>query len=349
MNLDRGLTNYLNADALPPLLSSPEDFLQVLLKPTWIYIKGRDSSRCRVMTTLLHGNEPSGFLALHRCLREKIVPETDLHCLIASVPAALSQPCFSTRMLPECRDLNRCFHPPFDDEQGLLAEEILAHINDLKPEAVIDIHNTSGDGPSFGVSTLANSAHVALSALFSHRLVITNIKLGALMEVADNNFHVVTVEVGGREEPSSHETAYQGLCRYMLAQSLYEAGSDTDVFEILQHPVRLEIKENKVLSYGSGADIDSDVTIVEGIEKYNFGEIPANTLLGWLGKSGLGSLEIINSDGGDLIDHFFENVSDALQTRVPMKLFMATPDPVLAMGDCLFYLVPMERCRVNEN
>jgi len=27
-----------------------------------------------------------------------------------------------------------------------------------------------------------------------------------------------------------------------------------------------------------------------------------------------------------------------------MKLFMATPDPQLAIGDCLFYLVGMDRC-----
>jgi len=336
---------YVEASELLPIEETPEAFLQCLKYPTWIHIKGRDSSRCRVLTTLLHGNEPSGLIALHRWLQEGIVPQTDIHCLVASVPAALQEPLLSTRMLPGCRDLNRCFRPPFNDAQGQLAEEILAYIEKLAPEAVIDIHNTSGDGPAFGVSTISNSVHTELTALFCHRLVITNIMLGALMEIATDDFHVVTVEVGGREEPGAHEIAYQGLCHYMTAANLFDATIKSEVFETLQHPVRLEIKKNKTLAYGLERAMDMDVTIIEEIEKYNFGETPADRKLGWLGEAGIEALTLKGPDGEELLGEYFQAVDDTLRTAIPMKLFMATPDPVLAIGDCLFYLVPMERCR----
>jgi len=344
LNLEPTAISYLEAESLNPLTQAPEEFLRNLKQPSWIFIKGRDSTRCRILTTLLHGNEPSGFIALHRCLSESLIPETDMHCLVASVPAALQEPFFSTRMLPTQRDLNRCFTPPFYDEQGQLAKEILAHIKKLKPEAIIDIHNTSGDGPSFGVSTISNPSHIALTALFSHRLVITNIRLGALMEIATDDFHLITVEVGGRQEPSSHEAAYQGLSRYMSTRNLYDAGITSEVFEILQHPVRLEIKAYKTLSYGEEQKPGADVTIIAEIEKYNFGEIPANQNLGWLGKHGIDALTVKGTENQELISEYFKADGNNLQTRIPMKLFMATPDPQLAIGDCLFYLVGMDRC-----
>ena len=336
--------SYLKEKEIKPVAQNAEEFLQTLKTPTWIHIKGKDSKRCRVITTLLHGNEPSGFIGLHQCLLENIVPETDIHCLVASVPAALKTPSFSNRMLTGHRDLNRCFLPPFDDEQGQLAKEILVHINKLSPEAVIDIHNTSGDGPSFGVSTISNASHIALTAFFSHRLVITNIQLGALMEIATEDFHVITVEVGGREEPSSHETAYQGLCHYMSALNIMDSNIVSEVFETLRHPVRLEIKKDKLLSYGVELETGMDVTMVEEIEKYNFGEIPPNKHLGWLGKEGIEALTVKGPNEQELIEHYFKADGNELRTLIPMKLFMATPDPKLAIGDCLFYLVPMERC-----
>ena len=344
MNLDPTAISYLEAESLSPLPPTPEEFLQNLKQPSWIFIKGRDSTRCRILTTLLHGNEPSGFIALHRCLNEGIIPETDMHCLVASVPAALQEPFFSTRMLPPQRDLNRCFTPPFNDEQGQFAKEILAHIKKLEPEAIIDIHNTSGDGPSFGVSTISNPSHIALTALFSHRLVITNIRLGALMEIATDHFPIVTIEVGGRQEPSSHEVAYQGLCRYMSARNLYDIGTTSEVFETLRHPLRLEIKNNRTLCYSEEQKAGTDVTIVAEIEKYNFGEIPADKTLGWLGELGIDALTVKGTKNQELISEYFQRSGNNLQTRIPMKLFMATPDPELAIGDCLFYLVAMDNC-----
>ena len=52
-------------------------FLGMLGGPTLIRLAGRDGSRTRVVTTLLHANEPSGVRAVLRYLREGERPATD--------------------------------------------------------------------------------------------------------------------------------------------------------------------------------------------------------------------------------------------------------------------------------
>ena len=135
--------------------NNEEEFLRWMGGPTCFLLEGEDNRRTRALVTLLHGNEPSGTLALFRYLKMGRRPAVNIVCVVASVSAALESPVFSHRMLPRARDLNRCFRPPFDDAQGVLAEEILEILNMHRPESVVDMHNTSGSGPSFGVCTLS--------------------------------------------------------------------------------------------------------------------------------------------------------------------------------------------------
>ena len=157
-----------------------EAFLRSLEGPTCFFLEGEDDSRTRALVTLLHGNEPSGAMAVFRWLKSCQRPAVNIVVIVASVAAALEFPVFSHRMLPRARDLNRCFRPPFDDAQGALAEEILEILHMHHPEAVIDMHNTSGSGPSFGVCTHMDHQHDALVSLFTQRLIVSNLGLGAL-------------------------------------------------------------------------------------------------------------------------------------------------------------------------
>ena len=155
--------SYWENPSQDEIADSVPNLLQQLDGPTWIYIQGQDSSRCRVVTTLLHGNEPSGLHALHKWLRSDYQPVVDLYCFVGSVEAARETPGFHHRQLPGARDLNRCFRPPFNDEQGRIAADLLHRICAVQPEAVIDIHNTSGAGPSFAVACDNSPAHRSIS------------------------------------------------------------------------------------------------------------------------------------------------------------------------------------------
>jgi hypothetical protein len=156
-------------------------------------------------------------------------------------------------MLPRARDLNRCFKPPFDDAQGVLAEEILEILRLHVPEAVVDMHNTSGSGPAFGVCTFMDRQHEALVSLFTQRLIISSLGLGALMEISEDASPTVTVEVGGRLDDEAHELAYEGLCRYFQARTVLAHEDDTDWgLDLLRNPIRLELLEHVTLTYADG-------------------------------------------------------------------------------------------------
>ncbi len=165
-----------------------EAFLRELRGPAWIVQPGRDRARHRVVATLLHGNEPSGTHAVLAWLRSGAVPAVDTSFFVASIAAALEPPAFSHRVLFGHRDLNRSFFPPFDGGEGALAEQVLRRIRGVAPEALVDIHNTTGATPPYGVGPKVDRARLALTALFAGRYVHSDLKLGALIEAVSDAF-----------------------------------------------------------------------------------------------------------------------------------------------------------------
>ncbi len=316
-----------------------EEFLRKLGGPACFFIEGEDNGRTRAMVTLLHGNEPSGVMALFRWLKSGQRPAVNLVCVVASVTAALEGPVFSHRMLPRARDLNRCFKPPFEDAQGALAGEILEILHMHHPEAVVDMHNTSGSGPSFGVCTFMDRQHDALVSLFTRRLIISNLRLGALMEISEHSYPTVTVEVGGRLDEEAHELAYEGLSRYFAAADVF-AGSETDwELELLSDPIRVELTDNVTLTYADEVRTGYDITLRTDIEHHNFSNVTTDTLLGWAEGPERKLFSAQDMGGRCAVTDIVRIEDGRLYPARTLKLFMITNNAAIAESDCLFYAV----------
>lgn len=317
-----------------------EEFLRRLGGPACLLFTGRQPGRTRALVTLLHGNEPSGILALRRWLLSGQRPAVNLLVIVASVHAALEAPSFSHRMLPRARDLNRCFRPPFDDEQGHLAEEILEILYVHKPEAVVDMHNTSGSGPSFGVCTFLDRQHDALVSLFTRRLIVSHLHLGALMETSDERTPTVTIEVGGRLDDEAHALAWDGFQRYAGAERVL-AGSDDEAWdlEILRDPIRLELQDGVTLAYGEEPRPGHDITLCADIEHHNFGVVHRDTQLGWISGDPRALFRATDATGRCAVDALVSRAGPVLFPARDLKLFMITTNATIAETDCLFYAV----------
>lgn len=308
--------------------------------PVCILFSGRDSQRTRALVTLLHGNEPSGVFALRRWLLEPQQPAVNLLFIVASVHAALETPSFSHRMLPRARDLNRCFKPPFDDEQGRLAEEILELLRVHCPEAVVDMHNTSGSGPAFGVCTYLDREHDALVSLFTRRLVVSHLNLGALMDASNAECPTVTIEVGGRLDDEAHALAYEGLQRYAMADQVRASEHETDWgLEIFRDPIRLELLDGVTLAYGENPRPGHDITLRTDIEHHNFGTVSADTPLGWTSGEPQTLFRAQDAFGRCAVDWLVRREAGVLFPARDLKLFMITTNALIAQTDCLFYAV----------
>ncbi len=319
---------------------SPEGFLRELGGPACLLFTGRDPTRTRALVTLLHGNEPSGVYALRRWLQAGEQPAVNLLCIVASVHAALETPSFSHRMLPRARDLNRCFRPPYEGEQGSLAQEILELLHIHRPEAVVDMHNTSGSGPSFGVCTHLDRQHDALVALFTRRLIVSHLRLGALMEISDEDCPTVTVEVGGRQDQEAHDLAWEGLNRYASAEQVLANSDDLDWgLEILRDPIRLELQDGVTLGYGGAPRPGHDITLRSDIEHHNFGVVDRDTRLGWLSGDPRALFRARDAIGRCAVHALVRSEGGDLYPARDLKLFMITTNAAIAETDCLFYAV----------
>ena len=317
--------------------STVEDFLMKVGNPIFLWLPGLDATRTRAVSTLLHGNEPSGVRALHRWLREGHQPQVNLLCFIGAIGAALTHPQFSQRCAPEGKDLNRCFRPPFEGQEGRLAHAMLEELHQVQPEALIDIHNTSGRSPAYGVTTLSGERQETLAGVFCDHLIVTDLRLGTLMEATEKAWPTVTIEAGGANDPQADELAFRGLARYALAKDFSDLSSQVSV---VHFPLRVELQKGATVAFDHGPVPHVDLTLPPDVDRLNFGILPSQETLGWVGARGLEVLWTKNSMGENLSSEIFSVHNGELRLAHPSRLMMVTTNPGIAQSDCLFYILP---------
>ncbi|GHF91239.1 succinylglutamate desuccinylase/aspartoacylase domain-containing protein [Thalassotalea marina] len=329
----------------PDSITLKADFQQFLLSldvPTIIDITGINTHKTRVITTLLHGNEPSGLIAIHRWLTqdsELPTPETNIRIIIVSVEAANASPRLSRRYLTNGLDINRCFGSHLDHGYFKRANLIAKAIADVKPEAVVDLHNASGSAPAFAVSTLISTRCLSLASFFCDTIILSSLSLGTLTE---QNFDcpTVTIECGGAKDEQAHTVAFQGI--KALADcpdlDLYQQKNPVD---IVYKPLRMKLKSHVELTYADQDEGNSGVTLSNKIEQFNFGSARKGQMFGWLDEQGLDNLELINEAGANVINDFFTTRENQLVCATHLRIFMATTNIEIATKDCLFFVVNM--------
>ncbi|MGH1485396.1 MAG: succinylglutamate desuccinylase [Cellvibrionaceae bacterium] len=314
-----------------------ESFLEILGETTCIVMDGNDNNRSRVFVTLLHGNEPSGVMSLFRWIKERKRPSVKIICIIASIKTALQPPLFHYRTLPGIKDLNRCFQSPFVGNQGKLANDILNIIHQHKPEAVIDMHNTSGSGPAFGVATHQDLNHEELTALFSDKLVITHLRLGALMDISEKFYPTITIEAGGRLDQKAHDTAWQGMVRFFTDEHIVNNSLNPKKVDSFIEPVRIELVKGTSLSYAKTPNIEFDVTLADDLDQLNFDKIDSSTPLGWVNRGELDNFQVQDYKHQTSPSDWLRIQNGRLYPADKVIFFMITTNPVIGIDDCLFY------------
>jgi hypothetical protein len=318
------------------LPDSEIEFLRSLAGPTLIAIPGRDPTRTRVATTLLHGNEPSGLRAMHRWLRAGRHPATNALLFIASVDTALREPHFSHRQLPGRRDFNRCFNPPWIDAEGVLAEEVLAAILATEPECLVDLHNNTGHNPAYGVAIRLGETELGLVALFADRVVHAPLSLGTLVEATIDSCPSMTIECGRSGDPEADDVARTGLEIFLERDDL-ELRSTKRPMRVLEEPVRVCVTSDVSLAFADEPNPDARLTISADIDRHNFELLQAGAPIGWVQSGTAWPLDARRPDGRECSREMFRVKDGVLETCVDFIPIMMTTKPEIAKSDCLFY------------
>lgn len=350
MDIDFSEINYLVDPCTRTLHADYQQFLLSLIGLTVIDISGENNNEWRVISTLLHGDEPSGLIAIHRWLTtENNIPRpaTNIRIIISSVEAATHQHLFQHRYLPDGIDLNRCFNEKSlsvnDSKNKNIAgyiqrAKLIEHaIREVNPKAIIDLHNTSGNGPAFAVSTLISPNVLSLVSYFCDTLILSNISIGAMMEL---NFScpVVTIECGGSSDEQAHNVAYNGIKKF-TQYDVHCALPQDKAVQIFYKPLRLVIKAERKLSFSEHDEGYGGVTLRQNIEQFNYGGCCEGLLLGWLDDNGLENLEMLNDQGVNVIETYFKIDENKLLCATNLKMFMASNQKDITRDNCLFYVV----------
>ena len=340
MDLDFTEITYLKDPVQSELQADFVQFLLSLTGPTVIDITGKNPNKSRVISTLLHGNEPSGLIAMHRWLTQDgqiPIPEVNLRFIICSVEAASTGTLFSHRFLTHGKDLNRCFGSQESTGYFHRAKLIEQAIQSINPEVVIDLHNTSGAGPAFGVCPQINPLGLTIASFFCDTVILSSLKLGALME-QDFGCLAITIECGGKNDEQAHEVAFIGINRLSECSSLEDYHQTLPV-EIVYKPLRLQLKPSIELSYSEHDEGYEGVTLKSNIEQFNYGSAHKGQMLGWLDERGLDNLVLLDESKENVVKEFFNERDNQLVCAKNLRIFMATTDKDIAIGDCLFYIV----------
>jgi len=345
--------NYFDESFRSQIAPTALGFLQQLDGLSIFDIKGVDQSRNRVITTLIHGNEPSGFIASHWWLRNDKIPATNIRIIICNPEAAKTKPKFSNRYLAHEKDLNRFFSACDSDmsEIALRARQIKQAVAEVKPEAVIDLHNTSGSSPAFGVILADDERTLDLVSLFTNKLILTGLTVGSIMEQSFNA-PFATIECGGSNEISSHQVAKDGLHEFVSREFIFDNHSDR--VEIHRHPLRIELVGDASIGFSHDRLPTTDITLRADAEKYNRQCISAGEFIGWCDTGELLPLQAIDEQGVDQINHLIDRDNGCLFAKQTMQLFMVNTISEIASNDCLFYatvekssLIEMEKIRIG--
>lgn len=354
MDIDFSEINYLKDPPWQDLHADYEQFLLSMTGPTVIDVSGSDQSKCRVFITLLHGNEPSGLIAIHRYLSEVLAqekPSTNLRFIICSVEAAASKPLFSQRFIKGGMDINLCFSKDYyfsckDNQRGYCKRASLIEqaIREVNPEMVIDLHNTSSPGPTFAISSVITTETLSLTSLFCQTLILSDLAIGSITE-KNFNCPFITIECGGCKDEQAHEIAFSGVSQVAQCKSIGYIQQEKSV-EVIYRPLRLQLKDNTQLSYAQHDEGYSGVTLKDNIECFNFGSAHQDEMLGWIDGNGLDNLTLIDKRGKDVLNEYFYARDNQLVCRHNLRLFKATTNKDIAKNDCIFYVVKLSSTEI---
>ena len=286
------------------------------------------------VSTLLHGNETSGWDAVRRIARRDEAAEFSWMLFVGNVEAAAQ----GARALPEQPDFNRIWHAwdendetraPADADiwqedshahpaEAQLAEAVAQAAEAAQPFFAVDVHNNSGHNPPYSVITSLDQTTLAAAAAFSPRAIHARQPAGVQTRRFARFCPAVTIETGQPEDPQSAERAEAYLLDCLRSGAPPSAGHS-----------RLALYENSVR-----VTVRGDVEPHPGLERLNFGTaVPGQCI------AHRGELVAEDSQGRVVTDQYLETDGRATRLTRSVTLSMYTSDIAIARQDCLCYFM----------
>jgi succinylglutamate desuccinylase len=314
----------------------PNNLHQIFPGPTLIRIRGATEPPL-FLATLLHGDEPTGFLAVQKLLQKYQNGHDDLPRSLVIFFGNVGAATENIRHLRQQPDFNRIWNGG-DQPEHLMAQEVINTLKKSGAFACIDIHNSSGKNPHHVIINKMEHVFVNLGRLFSKNIAYFTRPKEALQMAFSEICPTVTLESGQPNDPHGVEHVLEYLEKILRLKSIPENHPPEDDGMKLYHSMA-SIKVPRKCEVGFNGDSQGkDFCFIENLDSLNFTQLPENTLIGWRHSPDL-NLIVINENGQDVMDEFITYNEKEILLRRPVVPSMLTTSPEMVYQDCLGYLM----------
>lgn len=314
------------SDFLELLDLKSEELAGVIQEPT-LFDFTQSGSKPFFLSTLLHGNETSGWDAL-RAITKEVVNEHGLPSvliLLGNVKAAER----NRRHLDHQPDFNRIWDDG-DSPYQRWASEILFYVRARQPWFSLDIHNNTGPNPHHTVLTSLDELTLRAARLFSRTAIVARQPPGVLTRRCAEFSTATTIEAGLPQDPNSARRARSYLEKLWRKQSVPEV--DTSDLNIFENSVRVIVENAAQLTN------DDVPQFTPKLHQYNFKVIPAGTTLAKLSSSDV-RLLAIDKYQQDRTDDYLRYINGTVELCRDTIMSMYTEDPLIIRQDCVCYFL----------
>ena len=329
----------------------PEHFLTVeatklhtiLSGPTLIHLEGRRKQPLFV-STLLHGNETTGFQAIQRLLqnyKDKELPRS-LSLFIGNVAAAEH----GLRRLENQPDYNRTWPGTeyVSSAETKMMRQIKEDMRQRHVFASIDIHNNTGLNPHYACINKTEDPFFHLARLFSRTVVFFTRPIGVQSQAFADLCPSTTVECGQVGQTNTVEHAHDFIDAALHLSDIPQhkiAKQDVDLF----HTIAI-VKVPEQASFSFNGD-NCQICFDKNIDHMNFKEVSSGTVIAKTHMiKPIIHLEAWNNDGINIGDELFEYENNEIKIKKTLMPAMLTLNEKVIRQDCLCYL--MERYPIEN-
>lgn len=319
------------------LEAMPRDLEGMLGQPTLIHIEGEAGKAPLFVSTLLHGNEHSGFYAVQALLKKyrkegRVLPRP-LLLFIGNLRAAHR----NCRLMPGQVDYNRIWDCAGESEEHDLARHVLAYAERQNLFAAIDIHNNTGANPHYGCVNHLDRQTLSLAKLFGNTLVYFTEPHEVLANAFSQFCPSFTIECGLSGEWRGVEHAIELLEAALVADALDASDAQLAELDVHESVVRVKVPKTALFDFGND-NAQVDFRFPENFEHLNFVEQPEGSLLGWRFNADV-ALEVIDNAGNNVASDFIYYEGNEIRTRRDVVPSMFTKDKQAVVTDCLGYFM----------
>ncbi|WP_331001623.1 M14 family metallopeptidase [Methylicorpusculum oleiharenae] len=326
-------------DFLPEgvLDATPELLVNHLPQPALIHLSGKQAAPLFV-SVLLHGNEPAGLLAVQALLKKyqnRSLPRS-ISIFFGNVHAAGE----GLRRLKDQPDYNRIWPGTElpDSPETKIAQDIVDVMRAKNVFASIDIHNNTGLNPHYACINKLDNRFLQLASLFGRLVVYFTRPKGVQSAAFAELCPAVTLECGkpGQLHGVEHALEYLNSCLNLSGLPDHPVHEqDIDVYHTV---AQVKVADSVKFSF---QEPESDLLLDPDIERMNFNEISAGTVLGRVNGSLSMPLIALDESGHDISTLFFQIQGGELSVIRKAMPSMLTLDERVIRQDCFCYL--MER------